>query len=134
MLVFVTFLFNYLDFCFHRYLGYIVGANQTLSSNPATHQTTYLDSKTKHTNLSIAYLFIAPSEYCSPPPTIENAHAGYTNKVPIGDSVLYSCKEGYQRMSGDVQLKCSLTNDYSASWTGNRLQCTNEGNIMKTIF
>ena len=133
MLVFVTFLFDYLDFCFRRYLGYIAGANQTLSSNPATHQT-ILYSKTKHTNLSIAYLFIAPSEYCSPPPTIENTNAGYTNKVPIGDSVLYSCKEGYQRMSGDVKLKCFLTNDYSVSWTGNRLQCANEGNIMKTIF
>ena len=30
-------------------------------------------------------------------------------------------------MSGDVQLKCLRADDYSALWTGDRIQCASQG-------
>ena len=78
-------------------------------------------------------IHLGPSEYCGSPPTIENADAGYTNKVPVGDSVLYSCKKGYDQVKDRVQLKCSLSDDYTSQWIGDNIECVsaNQGNRIK---
>ena len=67
-----------------------------------------------------------PSTHCNSPPNISNAQAGHHHNVPIGETVLYACDNGFKRASGDSRLSCHLSTDYAAIWSGTRLQCVKD--------
>ena len=69
-----------------------------------------------------------PSNYCEPPPTIENTESAFTSNSTLGDTVLYACQNGLIKVSGDSRLTCSLTQSYDSSWTGSLIDCGNKDN------
>ena len=72
--------------------------------------------------------FSGPSNYCEPPPSIENTESAFTSNSTLGDTVLYACQNGLIKVSGDSRLTCSLTQSYDSSWTGSLIDCGNKDN------
>ena len=77
---------------------------------------------------------IGPSAHCSPHPTVENAEAGFRGRAQIGDTVYYSCKKGYELVSGDGDLKCAYANDYSTRWIGSKISCAQGNDFWSALF
>ncbi|XP_067942675.1 uncharacterized protein [Watersipora subatra] len=76
-----------------------------------------------HTVAEVTSITVPPA-FCESPPTIANAIAGNNEKAKIGQKVLYSCIDGYQKTGGDSQLTCTITEANKTLWTGEHQHCS----------
>ncbi|KAM7024837.1 complement component C7 isoform 1-T1 [Acridotheres tristis] len=67
------------------------------------------DEELQHLRLIEPHCFdlsINPTEFCSPPPLLENGFVqNAENSYPVGKSIVYACKHGYS-LVGDPVAKC----------------------------
>ena len=62
---------------------------------------------------------------CDPPPVIKNSDAAVSTTSAIGEMVLYACVDGFIKVGGDSRLTCTVSEDNTASWSGEPIECSN---------